>query len=150
MGGGGGSSLLFSSLLFSSLPFSSLLFSSLLFSSLLFSSLLFSPLLSSPLLFSSLMFSIIFADLDLWINRSTLSNFADDTQSCIIADTPEELQEIVKEESRAVLEFFNGINLVNNPDKAALLYNAKGKASQITIDGIGGETVESKESEKLL
>ena len=99
---------------------------------------------------SPLLFSIIFADLDLWIDRSTLSNFADDTQSCIIADTQEELEEIVKEESRAVLNFFNGINLVNNPDKAALLYNAKGKASQITIDGIGGETVESKEREKLL
>ena len=43
---------------------------------------------------SPLLFSIIFADLDLWIDKSTLSNFADDTQSCIIADIKEELEEI--------------------------------------------------------
>ena len=99
---------------------------------------------------SPLLFSIIFADLDLWINKSTLSNFADDTQSCIIADTPEELEKITREESRAVLNFFNGINLCNNADKAALLYNSKGKAGEITIEDIGGETVESKHQERLL
>ena len=31
------------------------------------------------------------ADLDLWTNDSKLSNFADDTQSCIIKATEEEL-----------------------------------------------------------
>ena len=70
---------------------------------------------------SPLLFSIIFADLDLWINKSTLSNFADDTQSCIIADTREELEELAREESESVLKFFNSINLVNNADKAALV-----------------------------
>ena len=93
---------------------------------------------------SPLLFSIIFADLDLWIDKSTLSNFADDTQSCIIADTREELEEITRQESQAVLDFFSSINLVNNADKAALLYNSKGKAENITIDNIGGESVESK------
>ena len=99
---------------------------------------------------SPLLFSIIFADLDLWVKKSTLSNFADDTQSCIIADTPEELKEITREESKAVLNFFNGINLCNNADKAALLYNSKGKAGTITIEDIGGETVVSKDQERLL
>ena len=99
---------------------------------------------------SPLLFSIIFADLDQWIDKSTLSNFADDTQSCIIADTREELEEITRQESKAVLDFFSSINLVNNADKAALLYNSKGKAEKITIDNIGGESVDSKDHEKLL
>ena len=77
-----------------------------------------------------MLFSIIFADLDLWIGRSSLSNFADDTQSCIIADTQEELKKITEEESKAVLNFFNGINLVNNPDKAAELCCTMKKARQ--------------------
>ena len=77
------------------------------------------------------------ADLDLWINKSFLSNYADDTQTCVIADSPEELKEIVEEESRAVLKFFSGINLCNNADKAALLVNSKGFAGNMSID-IGG------------
>ena len=41
-------------------------------------------------------------------------------------------------------------NLVNNPDKAALLYNSKKKGQHITIQGVGGETLSSRDSEKLL
>ena len=99
---------------------------------------------------SPLLFSILFADLDLWINKSSLTNFADDTQSCIIADTPEEMEKITREESKAVISFFNSNNLVNNADKAALLYNSKGKAGNITIENIGGKTVKSKDHERLL
>ena len=90
------------------------------------------------------------ADLDLWTNKSKLSNFADDTQSIIISDTKKELEEVTKEESDAVLDFFSGVNLVNNADKACLLYNSRGKGSEITMENIGGDRVESKESEKLL
>ena len=99
---------------------------------------------------SPLLFTIIMADLNLWTNKSKLSNFADDTQSIIIADNKEELENITKEESDTVLDFFSGINLINNADKACLLYNSKGKGSQIDMDNIGGEKLQSKESEKLL
>ena len=99
---------------------------------------------------SPLLFSIIMADLDLWVNKSFLSNFADDTQTCVIANTPEELKEITSEESKAVLNFFSGINLLNNPSKAALIVNSKGSACKMSIDDIGGKTLESKDNEKLL
>ena len=99
---------------------------------------------------SPLLFSIIMADLDLWVNKSFLSNFADDTQSCVIADNQKELEEIIREESKAVLNFFSGVNLLNNPDKAALLINSKGSGCKMTLEDIGGQTLHSKESEKLL
>ena len=90
------------------------------------------------------------ADLELHVDSSSLSNFADDTQSIIIENSKEELIKTVKEESGKVLQFFRENNLVNNPDKAALLFNTKGKAGVITIDNIGGEKVISKNSDKLL
>ena len=41
-------------------------------------------------------------------------------------------------------------NLVNNSEKAAMLYTTKGGGGKITIHGIGGEKLESIRSEKLL
>jgi len=49
-----------------------------------------------------------------------------------------------------VIDFFENNNFVNNSDKAAVLYNSGGKGKSITIDGIGGETIASTDSEKLL
>ena len=98
------------------------------------------------------------ADLDLWVNESQLSNFADDTQSVLIADSEEELRRKALKESEAVVSHFSANNLVNNPDKAALLYNKKGKASTIAME-IAGELISSVDqnatkisdkSEKLL
>ena len=71
-----------------------------------------------------MLFVILMADLDLWTKDSKLSNFADDTQSIIIQDTREKLIETVQQEARAVTTFFGGVGLVNNADKAALLYNS--------------------------
>ena len=98
----------------------------------------------SPLLFICLM-----ADLELW-TTSPLSNFADDTQSVIMEKSEEEAIETTRREANNVIGFFGGNNLVNNADKACLLYNKTGTASNIEIAGIGGENVSSKESEKLL
>ena len=94
---------------------------------------------------SPLLFSIIMADLDLWVEKSFLSNYADDTQTCVIADSPDELRTIVEQESRAVLNFFSSINLCNNTDKAALIINSRGHAGQMTVNDIGGKSVTSKE-----
>ena len=65
------------------------------------------------------------ADLGLWVNDSILSNFADDTQSIIIADTEEEAKSITMKESSKVIEHFGANNLVNNADKAAVIYISK-------------------------
>ena len=40
--------------------------------------------------------------------------------------------------------------MVNNSDKAAVLVNSKGIGTIIKVEGIGGEDLISKESEKLL
>ena len=73
----------------------------------------------SPLLFLCLM-----ADMDLWTENSILSNFADDTQSIIISENTEKALEIATKEANSVVSFFESNNLVNNADKAALLYNS--------------------------
>ena len=99
----------------------------------------------SPLLFICLM-----ADLDLWTKESMITNFADDTQSVIIKDGKDEAVETAKKEANSVIDFFENNNFVNNSDKAAVLYNSGGKGKSITIDGIGGETIASTDSEKLL
>ena len=49
-----------------------------------------------------------------------------------------------------MINFFNSNGLVNNADKAAVLYNSKGKSDVITIENIGGENLTSTYSEKLL
>ena len=92
---------------------------------------------------------VIMADLDLWVSKSFLSNYADDTQTCVIADSPEELRKIIEEESKAVLDFFSSINLCNNSDKAAIIVNSKGSADKMTVN-IGGKNVSSKDEETSL
>ena len=99
----------------------------------------------SPLLFICLM-----ADMDLWVENSLLANFADDTQSIIISDSLEKALEITSKEANNIISFFGLNNLVNNPDKAAVLYNSKGKGGNIKINNIGGENLNSTFSEKLL
>ena len=89
------------------------------------------------------------ADLDMWTEDSFLSNFADDTQSSLVKKSEEELRAAASKESAAVVSHFGANNLVNNADKAALLYNNSGKAEKITME-IAGEEITSVESEKLL
>jgi hypothetical protein len=98
---------------------------------------------------SPLLFNIIMADLAMCTKKSHLSNFADDTQSIVIEDTREEVIQTAQEESEAVTSFFSSVNLVNNADKAALIYNSGRKATDITIN-IGGEKLTSKTCERLL
>ena len=98
---------------------------------------------------SPLLFIILMADLDMWTTESFLSNFADDTQSSLMKPTVEELRESASKESAAVVSHFGANNLVNNADKAALLYNNRGYADTITME-IAGEQITLVDSEKLL
>ena len=79
------------------------------------------------------------ADLNLWTENSTLSNFADNTQSTINSDNRKNLLETTSIEANRVVNFFSSNGLVNNADKAAVLYNCKGKSKVITIKSVGGE-----------
>ena len=98
---------------------------------------------------SPLLFIILMADLNEHVQSSHLTNFADDTQSVVIAESQEKVVETTQQESGGVLNFFKGVGLVNNPDKAALLYNSNGKNSEVSIE-VGGVTLKSKDTEKLL
>jgi hypothetical protein len=42
-----------------------------------------------------------------------------------------------------VIHFFRNNGLVNNADKAAVLYNVKGKSEVITVENVGGENLVS-------
>ena len=68
------------------------------------------------------------ADLDLWTVNSTLSNFADDTQSIIVRENRKKLLETASSEANCVISFSRSNGFVNNADKAAVLYNGKGKS----------------------
>ena len=95
---------------------------------------------------SPLLFIILMADLKLWTENSSLSNFADDTQSIIKSDSRENLLEITSKEASNVVKFFAS----NNAEKAAALYNGNGKGECIKIKNIGSEIIQSSFSEKLL
>ena len=99
---------------------------------------------------SPLLFLILTADMELWTDKSMLSNFADDTQSIVICDNKETLIETTQVETKAIIDYFGANNLVNNPEKAAILYNTEGKGSDIIVENIGEENIKSSESEKLL
>ena len=49
-----------------------------------------------------------------------------------------------------MINFFRSNGLVNNADKAAVIYNGKGKSEAITVENVGGEDLVSTYSEKLL
>ena len=95
------------------------------------------------------MFSVLMSDLNLHTKKSKLTNFADDTQIHICEESEESLREITKVEADAVISFFEGVKLSNNPDKAALLYNSKGKGKSIEME-VGGKNLKSSKDEKLL
>ena len=93
------------------------------------------------------------ADLDLWTDECVISDFADDTQTLCVADSKESVVEMTTREARNVINFFSANDLVNNADKACVVYNSKGKGDIITLENIGGEqltSLDEDESEKLL
>ena len=89
------------------------------------------------------------ADLNLHTDKGHLSNFADDTQLTAMEESEEKARQVAQEEAQSVISFFEGVKLCNNPDKAALIWNSKGKHQEIELE-VGGEILKSKESEKLL
>ena len=97
---------------------------------------------------SPLLFLILMSDLNLH-TKGHLSNFADDTQLIVFEDTAEKAKETASTEANAIIRFFEGVKLCNNADKAAIIYNSKGKHQDVEME-IGGETLKSKQSEKLL
>ena len=98
---------------------------------------------------SPILFLCLLADMELWTKDSKISNFADDTQSIIIKNSKEDALETTKVESKKIIDFFPSNNFVNIANKAAIIYNSKGKGSEISVD-IGGKMLTSTYTEKLL
>ena len=98
---------------------------------------------------SPLLFLILMADLNLCVQKGLLTNFADDTQLTTVEETEEKAKETTKAQAEKIIEFFSNVQLKNNPDKAALIYNSKGKEKKIQME-VGGEILETAASEKLL
>ena len=98
---------------------------------------------------SPLLFLVLMSDLNLHTEKSKITNFADDTQIHICEESEESLRTVTKEEAGSVIAFFEGIKLSNNPDKAALLYNSRGKGKYIELE-VGGKILKSSNDEKLL
>ena len=86
----------------------------------------------------------VFSEILRTINRKSV-NLADDTQSWVIANSEEECKRITKEEANKVINFFSANYLVNNADKAALLYNSNRVGLATKIEDIRGENLKSKE-----
>ena len=89
------------------------------------------------------------ADLNLHISNGHLSNFADDTQLTIIEKNEEEAIKSTQCEAEKIIKFFESVKLCNNPDKAALIWNSKGKHKEMEMK-VGGEVLKAAKSEKLL
>ena len=99
---------------------------------------------------SPLLFLILMADMELWTEESNLQNFADDSQSIAISETKESVVDITTKDANGIMTFFGCNHFVNNANKAALMYNSKGKGQEITLQDIGGEQLKSTNKEKLL
>ena len=67
------------------------------------------------------------SDLNLHVKKVLLTNFADDTQLTTIEESEHQAIKSTKEEANSIISFFQSVQLKNNPDKAALIYNSKGK-----------------------
>ena len=89
------------------------------------------------------------SDLNLHVQNGSLTNIPDDTQLTTIEETEERAINATKEEANNIIKFFNNVQLKNNPDKAALIYNSKGKGKKIEME-VGGKLLKTSESEKLL
>ena len=98
---------------------------------------------------SPILFLVLMSDLNLHVKKGLLTNFADDTQLTIIENSEDIARKSIKEEADKIISFFQAVQLKNNPDKAAILYNSKGKEKKLKIE-VGGETLETSSSEKLL
>ena len=67
-----------------------------------------------------------------------------------LVTTKKNLIETTKIETKSIIDYFGANNLVNNSDKAAILYNSGGIGSEISFENIGEENIKSSNSEKLL
>ena len=101
---------------------------------------------------SPIVFTLYTADMELWLRRSRLSNFADDTTTDISAKTKEEIINHLTTDAMNVLSFMATNGLVANQTKTEfLLLNEKNKTEEpVTEILVGQSLVQRTYSTKLL
>ena len=98
---------------------------------------------------SPLLFNILACDLNLYLTRGQLCNFADDTSNVCSADTMEEVKEKLTKDSDEMIKFTTSNNLVINCDKTAFICNKSNPKNPETIT-VGKDIITATQSTKLL
>ena len=101
---------------------------------------------------SPLAFVIFVSDLDLWLNHSSASTYADDTETNTVGKDIKLVCEKMEADANEVLKFMASNGLIANPKKTALVFlNLKKEEAHIPIKlKIGNDYVMQEKSAKLL
>ena len=101
---------------------------------------------------SPIIFTVYTADLELWVKKSRITNYADDTTSDTAHKELEMVLKFLKEDAAAILAFMASNGLVANTNKTVfMLLNHRSKDESEPVSVIVGENeVTQEHSTKLL
>ena len=81
---------------------------------------------------SPLLFNILTCDLNLYLNRGLVGNFADDTSNACAESTIQKTIQALADDASNMIAFTKANNLVINCDKTAFICNKKGE-NHVTV-----------------
>ena len=101
---------------------------------------------------SPIVFTLYTSDMELWLKKSNLTNFADDTETDFSSKEKSEIKVSLEEDANYVLDFMASNGLVANQLKTEfLVLNEKNKEDGILHQiKVGGTQIERTDSTKLL
>ena len=98
-----------------------------------------------------ILFNIFINDILLWMQDSTMHNFADDNTISAFAKNIPDLIQILEKEAEIALSWFEKNEMIANPTKfQAIIINKCGRHNEQPQLKIGNETITSKKVVKLL
>ena len=95
---------------------------------------------------SPLLFNILTCDLNLYLKRGLVGNFADDTSNACAESTIQKTIQALADDASNMIAFTKANNLVINCDKTAFICNKKGE-NHVTV---GNQDIKATHSTKLL
>ena len=99
---------------------------------------------------SPIIFTIYCANLENWVDHSSMLNYADDTSSSCSDANEEDVMRKLKSDAEKILQFMASNGLVANPSKTEfMMLNTKGKESKRRIK-VGNSEIVQTGSAKLL
>ena len=94
------------------------------------------------------LFIILISDVDLWLEKSEVIGYCDDTSTVTRGKTEKEAADGLKKDSTNMMEFCASNHLVINPSKTCVMFN--GKDCKLRSVLIGDQEVKVEQSGKLL